>query len=86
MDLFKFTIVGSVHVVDYGLVPSWGPSTLWIYLSFLPLSGPSTLWTMVLTLRGARPLCGLKFFTLVGFVHVVDWGLNPSWGPSTLWT
>ena len=86
MDLFKFTLVGSVHFVDYGLVPSWGPSTLWIYLSFLPLSGPSTLWTMVLTLRGVRPLCGLKFFTLIGFVHVVDWGLNPSWGPSTLWT
>ena len=26
-----------------------------------------------------------KFFTLVRFVHVVDWGLNPSWGPSVLW-
>ena len=86
MDLFKFTIVGSVHVVDYGLVPSWGPSTLWIYLSFLPLSGPSTLWTMILTLRGVRPLCGLKFFTLVRSVHVVDYGLDPSWCPSTSWT
>ena len=43
---------------------------------------------MVLTLRGVRPLCGLKFkfLTLVGFVHVVDWSLDPLWGPSTLWT
>ena len=58
MDLFKFTVVGSIHVVDYGLVPSWGPSTLWIYLSFNLVGlvhvvdygldsswGPSTSWT-----------------------------------------
>ena len=33
-----------------------------------------------------RPLSGLcKFETLVGFVHFVDWGLDPWWGPSTLW-
>ena len=33
---------------------------------------------MVLTLRGVRPLCGLKFkfLTLVGFVHVVEWVLT----------
>ena len=31
MDLFKFfTLVGSVHVVGYGLDPWWGLSTLWI--------------------------------------------------------
>ena len=59
VDLFKFfTFVGSVHVVDYGLDLSWDPSTLWTYLSFLPLSSPSTLWTAVLTLGGVRPLCG----------------------------
>ena len=53
-----FTVVGSVHVVDYGLDPPWGPSTLWT-LIFLHLSGPSTLWTGVLTLGGFHPLCGL---------------------------
>ena len=97
-----------------GLNPSWGPSTLWTYLNFFfffTLSGPSTLWTMVLTLRGVRPLCGhLSFlplsgpstlwtgvltisgvrplcglFTVVESVHVVDYGLDPPWGPSTLW-
>ena len=63
VGLFKFfTLVGSVHVVDYGLDPTRGPSTLWTYLSFLPLSGLSTLWTMVLTLRGVRPRRGLKVF------------------------
>ena len=51
--------------------------------------------------RGARPLCGLKFltlvwsihfvdlcrfFTLVGSIHFVDMNLNPSRGLSTLWT
>ena len=61
VDLFKFlTLVGSVHVVDWSLDPWWGPSTLWTYLSFLPLSGLSTLWTVVLTLRGVRPFC--EFF------------------------
>ena len=74
--------------MEWGLDPSWGSSTLWTYLSFLPSSCPSTLWTMVLTLRGVRPPCGLKFnfLTLVGFVHVVDLSLDPPWGPSTLWT
>ena len=84
----SLTLVGSVHFVEWGLDPSWGSSTLWTYLSFLPSSCPSTLWTMVLTLRGVRPPCGLKFnfLTLVGFIHVVDLSLDPSWGPSTLWT
>ena len=27
-----------------------------------------------------------KFLTLVGSVHFVDWSLDPSLGPSTLWT
>ena len=45
MDLFKFsTLVGSVHVVDWGLDPWWGPSML---------------WTRVLTLGGVRPFCGI---------------------------
>ena len=26
-----------------------------------------------------------KFLTLVGSVHVVDWSLDPPWGPSALW-
>ena len=88
VDLFKFfTLVGSVHVVDYGLDPSWGPSTLWTYLSFLPLSGPSTLWIAVLTLCGVRslcgffkvfypcwvhPHCGLESWPLMVSVHFVD--------------
>ena len=72
---FKFlTLVGSVHVVDWSLDPLWGSSTLWTYLSFLPLSGPSMLWTGVLTLGGVRPLCGLYLSFL------------PLSGPSTLWT
>ena len=34
MDLYKFvTLVGSVHFVDCGLDPWWGPSTLWICIS-----------------------------------------------------
>ena len=87
MDLFQFvTLVGSVHFVEWGLDPSWGSSTLWTYLSFLPLSGPSTLWTGVLTLGGSIHFVDLyRFFTLVGSVHVVDRGLDPWWGPSTLW-
>ena len=72
-----FSLVGSVHVVDWGLNPPWGPFTLWIYLSFLPSSGLSTLWTGVLTLGGVHRLCGFEFSTLVGSVHVVDWGLDP---------
>ena len=36
--------------------------------------------------RGVRPLCGLKFFTLVGSVHFVDMNLNSLRGPSILWT
>ena len=60
MDLFKFsTLVGSVHIMDWGFDPWWGPSTLWTYFSFLPLSGPSTLYTRVLTLGGVRPFCGI---------------------------
>ena len=27
-----------------------------------------------------------KFETLVGSIHFVDWGLDPWWSPSTLWT
>ena len=61
-----FTLVRSVHVVDWGLEPPWCLSTLWTYLSFLPLSGPSTLWTGVLTLGRVRPLYGLL---VLGSVH-----------------
>ena len=75
LRFFLFTLVESVHFVDSGLDPSWGPSTLWTYISYLPLSGLSTLWTVVLTLGGVR---SLKFSTLVGSVHVVDWGLTLS--------
>ena len=77
-----FTLVESVHVVDWSFDPVWDPSTLWTY--FYPC------WVC--------PHCGLvswpfvgsvhfldlfEFSTLVGFVHVVDWSLDPSWGPST---
>ena len=88
VDLFQFVIlVGSVHVVDCGLDHPWGPSTLWTYLSFLPMSSPSTLWTVVLTLGGVRPLCGFVYvfypcrvrprcglgsWPLVGSVHFMD--------------
>ena len=86
VDLFKFvTLVESIHVVDCGLDHPWGPSTLWTYLSFLPSSGLSMLWTGVLTLGGVHRLCGFEFSTLVRSVHVVNWGLDPWWGPSTLW-
>ena len=103
VDLFKFfTLVESVHVVDWGLDPPWGPSTLWTYLSFLPLLGPSTLWTGVLTLDGVCPLCGhICFLPLLGpstlwtGVLILDgirplcgliYVFDPCWGPSTLWS
>ena len=41
---FFFTLIGSIHFVNYGLDPWWGPSTS---------------WAVVLTLGGIRPLCGL---------------------------
>ena len=41
---FFLTFTGSVHFMNYGLDPWWGPSTS---------------WAVVLTLGGVRPLCGL---------------------------
>ena len=89
MDLFKFStlVIGSVHIVDCGLDPLWGLSTLWTSLNFrLSSLGPSTLWIVVLTLCEVRPLCGLvfvhfvdllKFSTFViGSVHIVDCSLD----------
>ena len=58
VDLYKFvTLVGSVHFVDWGLDPWWGPSTL---------------WTQVCDPGWVRPFCGLGSLPLVGFVHFVD--------------
>ena len=72
VDLFKFfALVGFVHVVDYGLDPWWGPSTLWTGLD-LPW-GSSTLWTC------------LSLWPWLG-PSTLWTGLDPPWGPSTLWT
>ena len=51
------------------------------------LLGPSTLWTWVSTVVGSVHVVDMyKFVTLVWSVHYVDWGHDPWWRPSTLWT
>ena len=86
-ELWSWPLVGSVHFVGCGLNPWWCSSTLWTCISLWPWLGPSISWIGVMTLGGVRPFWDLyKFVTLVGSVHFVDCGLNPWWGPSTLWT
>ena len=78
------------------------PSTLWAGLTVNPrrvhpLCGPS----QIVNPHGVRPHCGHEYLSLVGFihfvdlvkqltfvgsVHFVDMSIDPSWGPSTLWT
>ena len=86
LRFFLFTLVGSVHFVDNGLDPPWGPSTLWIYFKFVtlvgsihfvdcgldPRWGPSILWTCL----GLWPWLVLS---------ILWTGLDPPWGLSTLW-
>ena len=82
------TVVGSIHVVDMykfdpGLVRplcGLGSWPLVVSVHFVDLY-------KFMTLVGSVHFLDLyKFVTLVGSVHFVDWGHDPWWGPSTLWT
>ena len=86
-----FTLIGSVHFVNYGLDPWWVRPFCGLVLTLggvLLLCGLVQVWDP----GGVCPLCGLgswllvgsvhfvelyKFETLVGSVHFVDWGLDP---------
>ena len=98
--LESWPFIGSVHVMDLCKFDPCGVRPLCGLESWPFIGSVHIVDLCKFDPCGVRPLCGLESWpfvrsihianlwslTLVGSIHFVDWSLDPSWGPFTLWT
>ena len=83
----QLTLVGSVHFVNWILIPHGVRPLCGFSQTINPRGGPSSLWTWILIPYGVRPLCGLcQTINPRGVRPLYGLNIDPSWDPSFLWT